>query len=34
VTGTFLDFVPINVKTIPVSGYFEIENFNTVSYVV
>lgn len=24
----------INVKTIPVSGYFEIENFNTISYVV
>lgn len=34
VTGHFLDFVPINVKTIPISGYFEIENFNTVTYVV
>lgn len=27
-------FLPINVKTIPVAGYFEIVNFDTVSYVV
>jgi hypothetical protein len=32
--GVFLPFAPINVKTIPVSGYFEIVNFNDVSYVV
>lgn len=25
---------PINVKTIPVSGYFKMENFNNISYVV
>ncbi len=33
-TGLFLPFAPINVKTIPASGYFEIVNFDTVSYVV
>ena len=33
-TDTYTAFQPINVKTIPVAGYFEIENFNTVSYVV
>lgn len=32
--GVFLPFAPINVKTIPVAGYFEIVNFDTVSYVV
>lgn len=32
--NTYTDFQPINVKTIPIAGYFEIENFNTVSYVV
>lgn len=34
VTGDFSLFAPINIKTIPVAGYFEIENFDTVSYVV
>lgn len=33
-TNTYTDFQPINVKTIPIAGYFEIENFNTVTYVV
>ncbi|PWA10981.1 nucleotidyltransferase [Flavobacterium laiguense] len=33
-TADYLGFVPINVKTIPVAGYFEIVNFDTVSYVV
>ena len=33
-TNSYLDFEPINVKTIPVSGYFKIENFNNISYVV
>jgi hypothetical protein len=33
-TSEFLDFAPINVKTIPVAGYFEIVNFDTVTYVV
>lgn len=33
-TDAYLDFAPINVKTIPVAGYFEIVNFDTVSYVV
>lgn len=33
-TSTYLDYMPINVKTIPVAGYFEIVNFDTVSYVV
>jgi len=33
-TSTYTAFQPINVKTIPVAGYFEIENFNTVTYVV
>lgn len=33
-TSSYTAFQPINVKTIPVAGYFEIENFNTVTYVV
>lgn len=28
------EFQPIEVKKIPVSGYFQIENFNTIDYVV
>lgn len=34
VTSSYTAFKPIDVKTIPVAGYFEIENFNTVTYVV
>lgn len=34
VTADYGNYAPINVKTIPVSGYFEIMNFDTVSYVV
>jgi len=34
VTLGFTDYAPINVKTIPISGYFEIPNFDTVAYVV
>lgn len=33
-TSGYTDYTPINVKTIPVAGYFEIVNFDTVSYVV
>lgn len=33
-THGYLPFAPINVKTIPVAGYFEIVNFDTVTYVV
>ena len=33
-TSSYTAFQPINVKTIPIAGYFEIENFNTVIYVV
>lgn len=33
-TNVYLDAAPINVKTIPVSGYFKIPNFDNVSYVV
>jgi hypothetical protein len=33
-TNEYLDAEPINVKTIPVSGYFTIPNFDNVSYVV
>jgi hypothetical protein len=33
-TNEYLDAAPINVKTIPVSGYFTIPNFDNVSYVV
>jgi hypothetical protein len=33
-TADYDDFAPINVKTIPVAGYFEIVNFDTVTYVV
>jgi hypothetical protein len=34
VTSQYLNYVPINVKTIPTAGYFDIPNFDTVSYVV
>jgi hypothetical protein len=34
VTGQYKPFVTIDVKMIPVAGYFEIENFNNVTYVV
>lgn len=33
-TNEYLDAQPINVKTVPVSGYFTIPNFDNVSYVV
>lgn len=33
-TNQYLAAEPINVKTVPVSGYFTIPNFNNVSYVV
>lgn len=33
-TSSYTAFQPINVKTIPIAGYFEIQNFNTVTYVV
>lgn len=33
-TLSYVDFSPINVKTIPIAGYFEIVNFDNVSYVV
>ncbi|MDY3343781.1 nucleotidyltransferase [Riemerella anatipestifer] len=32
--GGYGNFQPIDVKTIPVSGYFKIENFENISYVV
>jgi hypothetical protein len=34
VTLDYRDYAPINVKTIPVAGYFEVPNFDTVTYVV
>lgn len=34
VTSTYLGYVNIYVKTIPTAGYFEIENFKYISYVV
>ena len=34
VTNVYTPFTAINVKTIPEAGYFEITNFNNVSYVV
>ncbi|PTT14278.1 nucleotidyltransferase [Flavobacterium sp. HMWF030] len=34
ITHAYGEFEPINVRTIPESGYFEIENFNSVVYVV
>lgn len=34
VTSAFLDYVGIYVRTIPSAGYFEIETFENVSYVV
>lgn len=30
----YANFQPIDVKTIPISGYFKIENFENISYVV
>lgn len=33
-SSEYVEFTPINVKTIPVAGYFEIVTFDTVSYVV
>ncbi|MCK8143216.1 nucleotidyltransferase [Flavobacterium sp. I-SCBP12n] len=33
-TGLYLPLQPINVKTVPESGYFTIPNFDNVSYVV
>lgn len=30
----FSEFAPINVRTVPMSGYFEIVDFTTVTYVV
>ncbi len=34
VNDEFTDYVGISVKTIPMAGYFEIENFDNVTYVV
>lgn len=34
VTEDYSNFSAINVKTIPIAGYFEIENFDAVTYVV
>lgn len=34
VTNLYKPFVGIDVKTIPVAGYFEVENFNNITYVV
>jgi len=33
-TDEYSPFAPIDVKTIPVAGYFELVNFDTVTYVV
>lgn len=33
-TNVYLDAEPINVKTVPVSGYFTIPNFDNITYVV
>ena len=33
-TGIYNDAIPINVKTIPESGYFKILNFDNINYVV
>lgn len=33
-TNMYNDAEPINVKTVPVSGYFTIPNFNNITYVV
>ena len=30
----YSNYAPINVKTIPIAGYFEVPNFDTVTYVV
>ncbi|EKT3963252.1 nucleotidyltransferase [Flavobacterium psychrophilum] len=34
VTNLYKPFVSIDVKTIPVAGYFEVENFNNITYVI
>ena len=34
VTNLYKPFVSIDVKTIPVAGYFEVESFNNITYVV
>lgn len=34
VTTAFTQQAPINVKTIPISGYFEVVNYDNVTYVV
>ena len=33
-TNGYGNFQPVEVKTIPISGYFKIENFDNISYVV
>lgn len=33
-TNEYLDAEPINVKTVPVSGYFTVPNFDNITYVV
>lgn len=33
-TNEYLDAEPINVKTVPVSGYFMVPNFDNITYVV
>lgn len=32
-TNGYGDYIPIRAKTIPFSGYFEIENFNNIKYI-
>jgi hypothetical protein len=34
VTGLYTPYTTIDVKTIPVAGYFEVDNFNGITYVV
>ena len=34
VSQSYLDYQGVSVKTIPSAGYFEIENFDQISYVV
>lgn len=34
VTNSFTNQAPINVKTIPIAGYFEVVNYDNVTYVV
>ena len=33
-TNGYGNFQPIEVKTIPISGYFKIENFDNINYIV